>query len=742
MRFLRPELGVGLLLAACGGQGAAVLASTPAALAPLAGFALPSDPTRPLLGYSWEGEGFVSALEGSPALVTAGEIGRTPATRLYLRGEDLERELAQERGWVLEESRELGRASGRHGQGLELGRGSRLVLAPVPGEAGGSEGWSVELWLKPPALQTGVLFALVGAFEVSTEAGGRVVVTTKVQGSDGPRTVVAKSPDNLLPGEWNHLGVVLDTGIVQHLRVVLNGRARSERLDGQGATRFERLALGSPSAAHQTFPALVDELRLQARVANSSEFEAHWRGRSAPLERLTLLHGDGSERQEFWTRALEQPRLEPGADWSLGELRHVRADEGGLSWTPADWQRVPALDPPLARTTAPVVEVGDETLFVFSGEVRDSHYGRAVNSPDTWLFDMRAGSWERVETPLSPRGRCHQPAAYSPEHDVVMMLGGWDNNSMPGELLDDLWLFHVRERRWEQRVPSYLPGKLSDSVVVYHPGRKVFVVLAGLWVYTYDPARNHFATEGKLRPVGLEDPAAYEPLNGPIAALDPRTNLVWLFGGARKAGEGEVFSDELASFDLETRALVFHDVPRPAARVRGALAWDPRSARFVLFGGVREQGSQRFDDLWTFDPDALRWQQQPYSGAITRRGGYYGMGYSSEQQRFFLLTGRHTRERFLEESWTLALDAAAEGRARYLFDRAAFPGEAAWFLEAEAGDGRIEARFRASDDGRAFGPELATCPPTGRYVEVDLRLAPGPSGVAPRVRALGFRAPQ
>jgi hypothetical protein len=227
-----------------------------------------------------------------------------------------------------------------------------------------------------------------------------------------------------------------------------------------------------------------------------------------------------------------------------------------------------------------------------------------------------------------------------------------------------------------------------------------------------------------------------------MCALDPRTGLIWLFGGSRKVGDERVFGDECAFFDLETNTLAFVDVPQPSARVRGAFAWDPRLARFVLFGGVLEQGSVRFDDLWTFDPDARHWEQQTYAGGITRRGGYYGMGYSAEQERFFLLTGRHSRERFLEEAWSLALDGHAEGRARYLFDRSAFPDQPSWFAEVKATDGAtVQFSFRASDDARTFGPSLEHCPPEGRFVEVTVRLVPSATGAAPRVRALGFRAP-
>ena len=739
-------LALGGLLAGCGDAGSAVQAAGTAAASPLARFQPPLDPARPLLSFAWEGEGSVPVLDGHlPPGLVFGQSGRSPATLLYLPFEaSLTDELGSQSGWAGEAHR-VALGPGRFGGGLELGPSTGTEFRRL--EAGGASApaWTIEFWIRPHALEEGAILSLPDLVEVALDSVGRIVARTTCRTPEGElKRTVTKSPIQLVAGAWHHVGVVLDPWHVGSLRVVTNGIPRSEALNGEVAPRLARLLLGASEPGRPTLSADLDELRLQARAANTSEIEAHWRATPEPVQRLGLEYADGRETHEFWTSAFTEPRLEPGSDWSRGVLEHARSTPDGLAWTPGDWRRIPAVDPPLARTTAPVVSVGDETLFVFSGEVRDSHYGRDVNSPDTWLFDMRAGAWTRVATPVAPPGRCHQAAAYSPDHDVVLMAGGWDNEPMPGFIHDDTWVFHVRERRWEERKPANPPGKISDCAVVYHPQERVFVVLSPRWLFTYDPQTNvwdrrkYAAFEGETRG------AVTLLAAGPMGAVDPRTGLIWLFGGSRHndGEEQEIFSDECAVLDLASAKVTYVGSPRPAARVRGAFAFDPLRERFVLFGGVLAQKSQRFDDLWTFDPDERRWEQLAYSGSITRRGGYYGMGYSAEQERFFLLTGRHSLERFLEEAWSLALDERAEGRARYLFDRSAFPDQPSWFAEVDAADGgTVQFSFRASDDARTFGPSLDRCPPEGRYVEVTVRLVPSASGAAPRVRALGFRAP-
>jgi hypothetical protein len=403
------------------------------------------------------------------------------------------------------------------------------------------------------------------------------------------------------------------------------------------------------------------------------------------------------------------------------------------------WRRIRALDPPLARTCHPTVSLGNGSLFVFSGEVRDSHLPPMRNVQDTWMFHAREERWERLATSTVPPGRCHQQAAYSPDADVVLMSAGWGNDTGEDVLFDDTWVFHVAERRWEERHPSgSKPSAGGEHALVYHPRLRRFLMIHRRTIWEYDAKADSWTT----RRADVVDEHGrsldYKVPHSQTAAYDPIGDRVVLFGGQGKEDE---FFDCTLLYEPDSRRLVVLDLPeRPSARVRPGFAYDERRQQVVLFGGVLDQFSQRMDDLWSFDPARRRWTRLEASGTPSARGGYMLMAYDRELDRFFLVCGRHSPERFLEEVWSLSLDESAEGHARYAFDRAGFPAKDEWFWEGETpGDSAVEFCFRESEDGLHWGEWGPSATGTGRYLEVDVTLRPSKGGEPPALHSMGFR---
>ena len=151
--------------------------------------------------------------------------------------------------------------------------------------------------------------------------------------------------------------------------------------------------------------------------------------------------------------------------------------------------------------------------------------------------------------------------------------------------------------------------------------------------------------------------------------------------------------------------------------------------------------SRRNDDLWILDPSRKEWREIEASNSPGERGGYYGMAYDPDLDRFFLLCGRATQGRFLDEAWSLSLDEKAVREATYVFDRAGF-AEREWFVEASMpGDSAVTCRFRTTDELGGWSAWIDSANELGdaRYVQVQVRLAPGSDGEEPSVNALGFR---
>ena len=726
MKGLR-ELLVALPLAASCGRSEVEAAFRPV----FKEVALPPEAPSPLLGYRWEGRGLVPWVSGERLeRVPYGPLGRTPSTLLYLTFDgpaELELEGARP-AWSLRPL-PVQAAEGRFAGGARLAVGEALTLARVEPES--LRALTVEFWVRPENLARGPLLTIPGVLELSCRERGELRLA--VTAGQGQR---ASGTATLASGRWSRVGIVVDPLEIQTARLVLDQQAFWCPLTGlEPLPAFPELRLGGGDVAFE-----IDELRLSARAANTAELIEAFDERPRALERLDLLTDECARSLEVWTDFQREPVLDSVAEWSRGVLEHATSGVDGLRWVSGDWRELSPLDPPLARTCHPTVYLGDGRLFVFSGEVRDSHLPPMRNVADTWFFHTREARWERVETETAPPGRCHQQAAYSPDHDLVLMASGWGNGPGENVRFADTWVFHVQERRWEERHPQgETPLRGGEWALVYHPGVGRFLIFCGRRVSAYDPVKDRWDTRAASVSVTDEAgrPSDYVIPNALSAAYDPVSGNVVLFGGE---GADQTFYDKTLIYEPAANRFVVLDLTtHPAPRVRPGFAYDSKRARIVLFGGVRDQFSRRMDDLWEFDPAARRWSRLDAAGTPEERGGFMLMAYEPELERFFLVGGRHAPERFLEEVWTLAVDPRATGRARVAFDRAGF-AERAWFYEGDVpADAELAFRFRASEDALAWSEWSTNPPSTPRYVEVEVKLRASPSGATPTLRAMGFR---
>jgi len=207
-------------------------------------------------------------------------------------------------------------------------------------------------------------------------------------------------------------------------------------------------------------------------------------------------------------------------------------------------------------------------------------------------------------------------------------------------------------------------------------------------------------------------------------AADPIRNRVIFYGGQVRREE-EPYHSELLAYEWETRTLRVLSREGPEARVRPGFAYDSLRDQFVMFGGVRGQFGQRFDDLWVLDPRTDTWSELRAASTPSRRGGYFGMAYDRESDCFYLLCGRHAPNSFLDEAWRLHLDQRATARARFAFEAEHVEGKRFAFVEG------------VWDPARP--PELRV-DRLGTRVVLEVSLA-APAGVeTPSLSAVGFGA--
>jgi len=237
-------------------------------------------------------------------------------------------------------------------------------------------------------------------------------------------------------------------------------------------------------------------------------------------------------------------------------------------------------------------------------------------------------------------------------------------------------------------------------------------------------------------------PSTYSVPGSAMCGFDPVSGEVVLFGGHTGSGS-TVFHDTTVLYDpLLNRFTVLAPPVHPDARVRSGFAYDPMLRRFVLFGGVLDQFSQRFDDLWAFDPATRTWSELACSNRPSARGGYFGMAYDDATDEFVLFGGRSDGEHWLDETQVLELRPNGTGKAVFTFDRLQGWNRRTWFADAVTpGDSSVSYLFRWSIDARRWSSWRFSLNRLGtqRFVQVVALLASGSSGEVPEIHALGLR---
>lgn len=698
-----------------------------------------------LLAYRWDGGATVPFLAaGTNLRIEFGERGLRPGTRLYLPAHSLFEGAVT--GASEAASRDLALAGGRFGSGIEF-RPSSFLRFRLPPQDPGLHGWTVSFWIRPEPLAFGrTLCVLPGAVEIALQADGRARAALL---PSGERLTHAQ---RLAAREWAFIVVSYDASVTRKFQLGVGAASIGATTVGVRLAEpvpprlaFDLLA-GDLAGNGQGFSGILDELAVDATPTSTARTQRAFTRAPAPGNHvLELVTAAGLRSVAPAAGATTKLVLDDAAELALGMLAGVVVADGSLRWAPGRWRELePETGVPPARTTHPLVPLGDRRMLTFGGETRDTHLGPMANSADTWIFDAATERWEQVLGASAPAPRCHVPVAYSPDHDLVLLVGGWRNEIVPSELFDDTWVFHVGARRWERRFPGgNAIGRRSDHGLIYLPSLRRFLLMHGRQNRLYDPVANTWELMPVARALDESGQVVSYALGGsPTCGLDPATGQVLVFGGSYGPTQTD-FPDTTALYDVMANTYTVLDPPaRPSGRVRPGFAYDPEHEVFVLFGGVRDQFSLRHDDLWIFDPRRRTWSEIQCSNRPSPRGGYYGMAYDEGADRFVLYGGRHSPVLWLDETWTLELDWTRPGTALYTFDRVQARHREAWFADVTTpGDSDVRFLFRSSGSGAEWSTwSPSTAPSAGRrYLQVAAFLVPGSHGEVPSIRSMGLR---
>ncbi|MBN2335476.1 hypothetical protein JXL21_07935 [Candidatus Bathyarchaeota archaeon] len=141
-----------------------------------------------------------------------------------------------------------------------------------------------------------------------------------------------------------------------------------------------------------------------------------------------------------------------GGHWSItenGVMSHGYSDGVWMYDYPSDtWTKVDtatSLPRRYWHALAYDSDRGKMAVFGGSGE-NDAVLG------DTWLYDLSADAWERLDTDDGPPSRENSALVYDPVHGALILFGGLMEIGEPS--LDDLWVLDVAEGTWREASPG------------------------------------------------------------------------------------------------------------------------------------------------------------------------------------------------------------------------------------------------------------------------------------------------
>ena len=216
---------------------------------------------------------------------------------------------------------------------------------------------------------------------------------------------------------------------------------------------------------------------------------------------------------------------------------------------------------------------------------------------DTWAHDGQFTALPSAGGPAVVR------ASVAEIPGGILLYGGDDEGSLELPLPTETWVWLDADQTWRENTTGGAPATALDgalALVDSDGGPMQVVQVAG-----FDSAKGFADTAGAYRvdggvwstPGGTGDPGH---LRGAAAASNGYSGFV--FGGTGvDDNDSSAAYFVNASFGFLSFSPVVGGPPPPAARHDARLAWHPGIGKYVLYGGVTQNGSA-LRDTWTFSP--------------------------------------------------------------------------------------------------------------------------------------------
>lgn len=286
----------------------------------------------------------------------------------------------------------------------------------------------------------------------------------------------------------------------------------------------------------------------------------------------------------------------------------------------------PAPEWPAARRGHAMVADGLGGLVVFGG--RSIEAGSRTYLADTWRYDTASGTWSRIEAPDAPSLRSEHTLTATGSPGTVLLFGGYTGDRFT---YGDIWEFDGTA--WTRIRPATAPPARAGAVAAHDPGSDVVVLFGGAERPTVAelPTDETWVLDGRTWVLRSPRPAPRPRSEGHPTLFE--LALVHDTGSDRSILI--IGGDETWAYDADADVWERRADPGLDADFMVAAAYDARLDRVVTHGGGPTSLS---DETWLYDYDGDRWE---LVDTTTSPGpiGDHAMTYDPVTERTYLFGG-------------------------------------------------------------------------------------------------------
>ncbi|MFW9995474.1 MAG: Kelch repeat-containing protein [Candidatus Odinarchaeota archaeon] len=271
-----------------------------------------------------------------------------------------------------------------------------------------------------------------------------------------------------------------------------------------------------------------------------------------------------------------------------------------------------------------VFDESNQQLILFGGSAAND--GRSDLS-DTWVFNCTSNKWIKLNPTSKPSGRMEHSMVYDSVNQQVILFGGWS---------DETWLFNPQSQQWTEvtSASAIHPSARHSAGMYFDPVNEKAVLFGGflenedsaadMWIF--DPADNTWTeVTPSSKPAGRY---------GHSMVYDSVNQRGLLFGGRVTGLQSDTWA-----YDYSTNSWSsLYTASKPVKRYWHDAVFDSNKETMVIFGGDDEGPGRSRNDIWTFNVQDDQWTElSPENKPIPRMSP--AMAYDSLNQRIILFGG-------------------------------------------------------------------------------------------------------